>query len=130
MSTKKSTESFIRGVKRKTRRRFSDEEKIRIVVEGLRGEESITEISRREGIAQSLYYKWSKDFMEAGRRRLAGDTKREANSDEVALIRKENEDLKALVAELSLENRVLKKSLSGEGQISSRKRISLFRELY
>jgi len=116
MSTKKSTESFIRGVKRKIRRRFSDEEKIRIVVEGLRGEESIAEISRREGIAQSLYYKWSKDFMEAGRRRLAGDTKREANSDEVALIRKENEDLKALVAELSLENRVLKKSLSGEGQ--------------
>ena len=116
MSTKKSTESFIRGVKRKTRRRFSDEEKIRIVVEGLRGEESIAEISRREGIAQSLYYKWSKNFMEAGIRRLAGDTKREANSDEVVLIRKENEDLKALVAELSLENRVLKKSLSGEGQ--------------
>jgi len=116
MSTKKSTESFIRGVKRKTRRRFSDEEKIRIVVEGLLGEESIAEFSRREGVAQSLYYKWSKDFMEADRRRLAGDTKREANSDEVALIRKENEDLKALVAELSLENRVLKKSLSGEGQ--------------
>ena len=94
MSTKKSTESFMRGVKRKTGRRFSDEEKIRIVVEGLRGEENIAEISRREGIAQSLYYKWSKDFMEAGRRRLAGDTKREANSDEVALIREENGILK------------------------------------
>ncbi len=116
MSTKKSTESYIRGVKRNTRRRFTDEEKIRIVVEGLRGEESIAEICRREGIAQSLFHKWNKDFMEAGKRRLAGDTKREANSDEVAKIRKENEDLKALVAELSLENRVLKKSLNGEGQ--------------
>ena len=116
MSTKKSTESYIRGVKRNTRRRFTDEEKIRIVVEGLRGEESIAEICRREGIAQSLFYKWNKDFMEAGRRRLAGDTKREANSDEVAKIRKENQDLKALVAELSLENRVLKKSLNGEDQ--------------
>ena len=82
----------------------------------MRGEESIAESCRREGIAQSLFYKWNKDFMEAGRRRLAGDTKREANSDEVAKIRKENEDLKALVAELSLENRVLKKSLNGEEQ--------------
>ena len=116
MSTRKSTESFIRGVKRKTRRRFTDEEKIRIVVEGLRGEESIAEICRREGIAQSLFYKRNKDFTEAGRRRLAGDTRREANSDEVGRIRKENEGLKTPVAELSLENRVLKKSLIREDQ--------------
>ena len=109
----KSPESVVREIKRKTRRKFNSEEKIRIILEGLKGEESIAEICRREGIAPSVYYKWSKSFLEAGKRRLKGDTIREANSDEVTEIRKENEQLKQLVAELSLKNRVLKKSLSG-----------------
>jgi transposase len=103
----------VREIKRKTRRKFNPEERIRIILEGLKGEDSIAAICRREGIAPSLYYKWSKSFLEAGKRRLKGDTLREANSDEVAEIRKENEQLKQLVAELSLKNRVLKKSLSG-----------------
>ena len=111
--TKQSPESVVREIKRKTRRKFNPEERIRIILEGLKGEESIAAICRREGIAPSLYYKWSKSFLEAGKRRLKGDTIREANSDEVAEIRKENEQLKQLVAELSLKNRVLKKSLSG-----------------
>ena len=111
--TKKSPESVVREIKRKTRRKFTSEEKIRIILEGLKGEDSIAAICRREGIAPSLYYKWSKTFLEAGKRRLKGDTIREANSDEVTEIRKENEQLKQLVAELSLKNRVLKKSLSG-----------------
>ena len=87
--------------------------KIRIILEGLKAEESIVNICRREGIAPSLYYKWSKAFLEAGKQRLQGDTLREASSSEVAELRKENEQLKQLVAELSLHNRVLKKSLSG-----------------
>jgi len=103
----------VREIKRKTRRKFNPEERIRIILEGLKGEQSIAAICRREGIAPSLYYKWSKSFLEAGKRRLKGDTIREANSDEVTEIRKENEQLKQLVAELSLKNRVLKKSLSG-----------------
>ena len=111
--TKQSPESVVREIKRKTRRKFNPEERIRIILEGLKGEESISAICRREGIAPSLYYKWSKSFLEAGKRRLKGDTIREANSDEVTEIRKENEQLKQLVAELSLKNRVLKKSLSG-----------------
>jgi len=111
--TKQSPESVVREIKRKTRRKFNPEERIRIILEGLKGEDSIAAICRREGIAPSLYYKWSKSFLEAGKRRLKGDTLREANSDEVAEIRKENEQLKQLVAELSLKNRVLKKSLSG-----------------
>ena len=111
--TKQSPESVVREIKRKTRRKFNPEERIRIILEGLKGEESIAAICRREGIAPSLYYKWSKSFLEAGKRRLTGDTIREANSDEVTEIRKENEQLKQLVAELSLKNRVLKKSLSG-----------------
>jgi len=111
--TKKSPESVVREIKRKTRRRFNSEEKIRIILEGLKGEESIANICRREGIAPSLYYKWSKAFLEAGKQRLQGDTLREASSSEVAELRKENEQLKQLVAELSLSNRVLKKSLSG-----------------
>ncbi len=108
-----SPESVVREIKRKTRRKFNPEEKIRIILEGLKGEESIAAICRREGIAPSLYYKWSKSFLEAGKQRLKGDTMREANSDEVSELRKENEQLKQLVAELSLKNRVLKKSLSG-----------------
>jgi len=106
-------ESVVREIKRKTRRKFNSEEKIRIVLEGLKGEESIAAICRREGIAPSLYYKWSKTFLQAGKRRLNGDTIREANSDEVGELRRENEELKQLVAELSLKNRVLKKSLNG-----------------
>jgi transposase len=110
---KQNPESVVREIKRKTRRKFNPEERIRIILEGLKGEESIAALCRREGIAPSLYYKWSKSFLEAGKRRLKGDTIREANSDEVTEIRKENEQLKQLVAELSLKNRVLKKSLSG-----------------
>jgi transposase len=106
-------ESVVREIKRKTRRKFSAEEKIRIILEGLKGEESITTICRKEGIAPPLYYKWSKAFLEAGKRRLQGDTVREASSNEVTDLRKENEQLKQLVAEVSLKNRVLKKSLSG-----------------
>jgi transposase len=108
-----SPESVVREIKRKTRRKFSSEEKIRIILEGLKGEESIATICRREGIAPTLYYKWSKAFLEAGKRRLHGDTVREASSNEVTDLRKENEQLKQLVAEVSLKNRVLKKSLSG-----------------
>jgi len=110
---KQSPESVVREIKRKTRRKFNPEEKISIILEGLKGEESIAAICRREGIAPSLYYKWSKSFLEAGKQRLKGDTMREANRDEVSELRKENEQLKQLVAELSLKNRVLKKSLSG-----------------
>ena len=110
---KQSPESVVREIKRKTRRKFNPEERIRIILEGLKGEDSIAAICRREGIAPSLYYKWSKSFLEAGKQRLKGDTMREANSDEVSELRKENEQLKQLVAELSLKNRVLKKSLSG-----------------
>jgi transposase len=111
--TSKKPESVVREIKRKTRRKFNAEERIRIILEGLKGEDSIAAICRREGIAPSLYYKWSKSFLEAGKQRLKGDTMREANSDEVSELRKENEQLKQLVAELSLKNRVLKKSLSG-----------------
>jgi transposase len=111
--TQKSPEFVVREIKRKTRRKFNSEEKIRIILEGLKGEDSIAEICRREGIAPSVYYKWSKTFLEAGKKRLNGDTAREANSDEVTELRTENDQLKQLVAELSLKNRVLKKSLSG-----------------
>jgi len=106
-------ESVVREIKRKTRRKFSTDEKIRIVLEGLKGEASIAEICRREGIVPNLYYRWSKDFLEAGKKRLKGDTEREANTSEVVQLRQENEHLKQLVAEISLQNRVLKKSLSG-----------------
>ena len=115
MAKEGSAEKTIRDIKRKTRRKHSSEEKIRIVLEGLRGEDSVAELCRREGIAQSLYYKWSKEFLEAGKSRLAGDTKREATSDEVKELRQENDQLKQLVAELALKNRVLKKSVLGSG---------------
>ena len=108
-----SSTSLIRDVKRQTRRKFSAEEKIRIVIEGLRGEESIASICRKESIHPNQYYKWSKDFMEAAKKRMMGDTQREANSDEVKALREENDELKKLVAELSLKNKVLKKSLRG-----------------
>ena len=110
---KKSAESIVKDIKRQTRRKFSSEEKIRIVLEGLKGEESITEICRREGIVPGLYYRLSKDFIEAGKRRLNGDTQREANTLEVKELRKESQDLKILVAEQALDIRVLKKSLRG-----------------
>lgn len=109
-----SPEGVVREIKRRTRRKFSAEEKIRIVLEGLKGELSISEICRREGIAANLYYRWSKDFLEAGKKRLLGDTLREANTTEVDHFRKENSQLKEVVAELTLQNRVLKKSLSGD----------------
>ena len=110
---KQSPESVVREIKRQTRRKFNSEEKIRIILEGLRGQDSIANICRKEGIAPSIYYKWSKAFLEAGKRQLNGDTIREASSSEVSDLRSENEQLKQLVAELSLKNRVLKKSLSG-----------------
>lgn len=110
---KKSAESVIKDIKRRTRRKFSAEEKIRIVIEGIKGEESIAEICRREGIVPALYYRWSKDFMEAGKKRLLDDTVREANTDEVKYLREENQNLKEVVAELTLKERVLKKSLRG-----------------
>jgi transposase len=111
--TKRNPESVVREIKRRTRRKFHSEEKIRVILDGLKGEDSIANICRREGIAPGVYYKWSKAFLEAGKRQLQGDTIREANTDEVAELRKENEQLKQLVAELSLKNRVLKKSLVG-----------------
>ena len=111
--SKKSAGSVIKDIKRKTRRKFSSEEKIRIVIEGIKGEESIAVICRREGIVPALYYRWSKDFMEAGKKRLLGDTVREANTDEVKDLREENQNLKEVVAELTLRERVLKKSLRG-----------------
>ena len=108
-----SVESTVREIRRKTRKKYSAEEKLRIVLEGLRGEETISELCRREGIHQNMYYKWSKEFLEAGKQRLAGDIKREADRQEVKEMRSENEQLKLLVAELTLKNRVLKKSLHG-----------------
>ena len=109
----KSPESVVRDIKRKTRRVFNAEEKIRIVLEGLKGEESIATICRRESIHPNLYYKWSKEFLEAGKKRLAGDTVREATSSEVNDLRGENDILKQVVAELMLKNRMLKKSQTG-----------------
>jgi transposase len=113
MSEKESTEKKIRNIRRQNRKKYSAEEKIRIVLEGLRGDESIAELCRREGIAQSMYYKWSKEFMQAGKQRLAGNTKRQADSSEVKELRRQNDQLKELVAELALKNKVLKKSLLG-----------------
>ena len=105
----------MKDIRRATRRHFSAEDKIRIVLDGLRGEDSIAELCRKEGIAQSLYYTWSKEFMEAGKRRLAGDTARAASSDEVKGLRQEAAALKEVVAELTLENRLLKKSMIADG---------------
>jgi len=111
--SKTSPESIVREIKRRTRRKFTAEEKIRIVLEGLRGEESIADLSRKEGIHPTMYYKWSKSFLESGKRQLNGDTIREASSNEVKELRDENDELKMLVAELSLRTRVLKKTLKG-----------------
>jgi len=109
----RNPDSIVREIRRNTRRKYSAEEKIRIVLEGLKGEVSIAELCRREGIVSNLYYRWSKDFLEAGKKRLAGDTTREATNSEVGDLRSENDQLKQLVAELSLNNRLLKKSLTG-----------------
>jgi transposase len=105
-----------REIRRRTRRKFSPEEKVRIVLEGLRGEQSVSELCRREDIAANLYSRWSKDSLEAGKKQLAGDTVREATSDEVKGLRSENRELKEVVAEITLANRVLKKSLVGHGE--------------
>ena len=107
-----SPEQVVREIQRRTRRRFSAEEKVRIVLEGLRGEQSIAELCRREGLAPNLYYRWSKEFLEAGKKRLLGDTTREATAPEVKTLRDENGRLKQVLAETVLENRLLKKSLT------------------
>ena len=112
---KEPAEQVVSDIRRATRRQFSAEEKIRIVLQGLRGEDSIAELCRREGISQNLYYCWSKEFLEAGKKRLAGDTARAATSDEVKELRREASALKEVVADLTLENRLLKKSMSGAG---------------
>ena len=110
-----ASEKAIKDIRRATRKQYSAEEKIRIVLDGLRGEETIAELCRREGIAQSIYYKWSKEFLEAGKRRLAGDTARAASTDEVKDLRREARELKEVVAEQALELRLLKKSMIADG---------------
>ena len=116
-SGRKTSEKTVKDIQRATRKQYSSEEKIRIVLDGLRGEDSIAELCRREGLSQGVYYKWSKDFMEAGKKRLAGDTARAATTDEVKDLRREARDLKEVVAELTLENRLLKKSMLGDGEL-------------
>ena len=113
---KEPAEQVVKEIRRATRRQFSAEEKIRIVLTGLRGEDSIAELCRKEGIVQNLYYRWSKEFLEAGKKRLAGGTARAATSDEVRELRREASALKEVVAELTLENRLLKKSALGAGE--------------
>src|SRR3954452_5421594 len=110
-----SSEQLVKNIRRVTRKHYSAEDKIRIVLDGLRGESSIAELCRREGIAESLYYSWSKEFLEAGKRRLAGDTERAATSPEVKELRRETRDLKEVVAEQALELRLLKKSMVADG---------------
>ena len=115
-SNKSSAEKTVRDIRRATRRNYSAQEKIWIVLEGLCGEESIATLCRKEGINQNLYYRWSKEFLEAGKKRLAGDTVREATTDEVKGLRDESLSLKVALAELMLENRLLKKSMIGDGE--------------
>ena len=110
-----TAESLVKDIRRRTRKHHSAEEKIRIVLDGLRGEDSIAELCRREGIATSLYYSWSKEFLEAGKKQLAGDTTRQATAPEVKELRSESAALKEAVADLMLENRLLKKSMLGDG---------------
>jgi len=111
--SKRNPDQVVREIKRKTKQRKNTEEKIRIILEGLRGEESIAAICRREGISPNLYYTWSKNFLEAGKKRLSGDTMREANSEEVTLLRNENEELKKTLGQKVLEHEQLKKSQNG-----------------
>jgi transposase len=115
VGSKDAADKLVKNIRRRTSRKYSAEEKIRIVLAGLRGEESIAALCRREGIAESLYYKWSKEFLEAGKRRLSGDTERQATSSEVKELRSEALALKECVADLTLENRLLKKSMTGVG---------------
>ena len=110
MSKEVSSEKIVNDIRRKTRKKYSAEEKIRIVLDGLRGEESIAALCRKEGIPANLYYRWSKEFLEAGKKRLAGDTAREATSDEVKQLRSEAAALKEALAEQVMENRLLKKA--------------------
>ena len=114
-SAKPSSERFVKDIRRATRRQYSAEEKIRVVLDGLRGEHSIAELCRREGIAEGLYYSWSKEFLEAGKRRLAGDTTRAATTGEVKDLRRQAQELKEVVAEQALELRLLKKSMIADG---------------
>ncbi len=111
-----SSEKTVKDIRRATRKQYSAEEKIRIVLDGLRGEETIAELCRQEGIAQSLYYSWSKEFLEAGKKRLAGDTARSASTGEVRDLRREAQQLKEALAEQMLENRLLKKSMIADGE--------------
>ena len=111
-----SSEKIVKDIKRASRKQYSTEEEILIVLDGLRGEDSIAELCRKEGISQGIYYKWSKDFMEAGKKRLAGDTARAATTDEVKALRREARDLKEVVAEQTLELLLLKKSVTGDGE--------------
>lgn len=113
---KDSAEKTVRDIRRRTRRHYSAQDKIRIVLEGLRGEDSIAELCRKEGINSNVYYRWSKEFLEAGKKRLAGDTVREATTDEVKVLRSEASALKEALAESVLENRLLKKSMLGDGE--------------
>ena len=115
-ASKTSADRVFQDIRRATRKQYSAEEKIRIVLEGLRGDDSKAELCRREGVVQGVYYKWSKDFMEAGKKRLAGDTARAANADEVKELRREARDLKEVVAEQTLEHRLLKKSMIADGE--------------
>jgi transposase len=115
-SAQEPTEQVVKEIRRATRKHYSAEEKIRIVLEGLRGEDSIAELCRRERIPPNVYYRWSKEFLEAGKKRLAGDVAREATSDEVRGLRREATALKEVVADLTLENRLLKKSMRGDGE--------------
>ena len=114
-TTKSPGEKIVKDIKRGTRKHYSSEETIRIVLDGLKGEDTIAELCRREGIAQGLYYSWSKEFLEAGKRRLAGDTARAASTSEVKDLRQEARELKEVVAEQALELRLLKKSMHGDG---------------
>lgn len=115
-TSKDAADKLVKNIRRKTRRLHATEEKIRIVLAGLQGEESIAALCRREGISESLYYSWSKEFLEAGKQRLAGDTARQATSPEVKELRSESAALKEVVADLTLENRLLKKSILGDGE--------------
>src|SRR5437899_616059 len=122
-SVKEPAKQVVKEIRRATRRQFSAEEKIRIVLTGLRGEDSIAELCRSEGIVENLYYRWSKKFLEAGKKHLAGDTVRAATSDEVKDLRREASALKEVVAELMLENRLLKKSMTADGRSNRGKRL-------
>ena len=116
VGSKDAADKLVKNIRRKTARRYSAEEKIRIILAGRRGEESIAALCRREGIAESLYDKWSKEFLEAGKRQLSGDTARQATASEVKELRSEALSLKECVADLTLENRLLKKSMIGDGE--------------